>query len=254
MLNAERRAVILEALGRDGRVVASELSARFGVSEDTVRRDLRELAEEGLLHRVYGGAVRKSPVSAAYSRRKTESVPAKSAIGQTAAQFIKDGQVIFIDGGTTPFEVAAHLPPDLRVTVITHSLPVASVLAEHPSVHVVVLGGSLYKESLVTVGATTVDGYRAVRADVCILGIASIHPEIGVGLLNYEETEVKRAMVQASAEVIAVASKEKIDTSAPFLLGPVSIVTRLVTDAAVSDETLQAYREAGAEVVKPRAG
>src|ERR1700744_1066806 len=115
MLNAERRTIILEALSRDGRVLASELSARFGVSEDTVRRDLRELADEGLLHRVYGGAVRKSPTSAAYSRRKTESLPAKSAIGETAARFIKEGQVVFIDGGTTPYEVAAHLPPNLRV-------------------------------------------------------------------------------------------------------------------------------------------
>jgi DeoR/GlpR family transcriptional regulator of sugar metabolism len=253
MLNAQRRAIILDALGRDGRVVASELSARFGVSEDTVRRDLRELAEEGLLMRVYGGAVRKSPVSAAYSRRKTEFLPAKSAIGEAAVKFIRDGQVVFIDGGTTPLEVAAQLPVDLRITVVTHSLTIASALAEHPHAHVVVLGGNLYKDSLVMVGATTVEAYRQVRADLCVLGTASIHPQIGVGVLNQEEAEVKRAMVAGAAEVMVVASGEKLNTSAPFLVGPLSLVTRLVTDPEVADDALHAYREAGIEVVRPQA-
>src|SRR5258708_3440417 len=106
MLNAQRRAVILDALGRDGRGVASELSARFGVSEDTVRRDLRTLPEEGLLGGVPGGAVRNPRVPAPCPLRKTEFLPAKSAIGEAAVKFIKDGQVVFIDGGTTPLEVA----------------------------------------------------------------------------------------------------------------------------------------------------
>ena len=253
MLNTERRTIILEALGRDGRVAASELSARFGVSEDTVRRDLRELAEEGLLMRVYGGAVRKSPVSPAYSRRKTEFLPAKSAIGEAAAKFIREGQVLFIDGGTTPLEVAMHLSPDLRVTVVTHSLPVASALAEHPNAQVVVLGGSLHKEAMVMVGATTVAAYRQVRADLCVLGTASIHPQIGLGVLNQEEAEVKRAMVANAAEVMVVASGEKLNTSAPFLVGPVSLVTRLVTDPEVSDEAIREYRDAGVEVIRPEA-
>ena len=253
MLSSERRQAILETLGRDGRVLASELAARFGVSEDSIRRDLRELAEEGLLRRVYGGAVPRSPVSAAYSRRKTEFLPAKSVIGAAAARFVKEGQLVFIDGGTTPLEVAAHLPPNLAVTVATHSLSIASALAEHPAARVVLLGGALHKESLVTVGATTVDAYRQLRADLCVLGIASIHPQIGVGVLNQEEAEVKRAMVASAAEVMVVASGEKINTSAPFLIAPLSAVTRLVTDPSVPDEALDPYRQAGIDVVRPDA-
>jgi DeoR/GlpR family transcriptional regulator of sugar metabolism len=253
MLSSERREAILRALGQDGRVLASELSDRFGVSEDTVRRDLRELAEEGLLRRVYGGAVPRSPVSPAFSRRKTEFLPAKSAIGEAAARFIHDDQVVFIDGGTTPLEVAIHLPPELRITVVTHSLPVASALAEHPNIHVVVLGGILLKESLVMVGSTTVEAYRQIRADLCVLGTASIHPELGVGVLNQEEAEVKRAMVASAAEVMVVASGEKLNTSAPFLVCPLSDVTRLVTDPSASDDALHAYREAAVEVVRSEA-
>lgn len=253
MLNAERRSVILEALGRDGRVVASELSTHFGVSEDTVRRDLRELAQEGLLQRVYGGAVPKSPVSPAYDRRKTEFLPAKSAIGAAAAGFIKEGQVVAFDGGTTSLEVATHLPPHLRVTVVTHSLPVAAALADHPHAHVIVLGGMLWKESLVMVGAATVEAYRGIRADVCVLGVASVHPDLGVGVLNHEEAEVKRAMAAGATEVVVVASGEKLNTSAPFLVGPLSVVTRLVTDPGVPDDALRAFREAGVDVVRPDA-
>jgi DeoR/GlpR family transcriptional regulator of sugar metabolism len=251
MLSSERRKAILEALGRDGRVLASELSVKFGVSEDSIRRDLRELAEEGLLRRVYGGAVPRSPVSPAYSRRQTESLPAKSAIGRAAARLIKEGQVVFMDGGTTLLEVAANLPADLAVTVVTHSLPVAARLAEHPAARVVLIGGVLFKEALVAVGAATVDAYRQIRADVCILGVASIHPQLGVGGLNQEESEVKRAMVAQAAEVVVVATAEKINTSAPFALAPLSAVTRLVADAAVPDEALAAYRDAGVEVVRP---
>src|SRR3954463_7384478 len=251
MLNAERRAVILESLKKDGRVVASELSSRFGVSEDTVRRDLRELAEEGLLQRVYGGAVPRSPVSPAFSRRKQESIPAKSAIGAAAAEFIRDGQVVMIDGGTTPLEVATRLPAERRVTVVTHSLPVATALAEHPHAHVILLGGSLWKESLVAVGAATVEGYLHVRADLCVLGTASLHPEIGVGVLNNEEAEVKRAMIKGASEVMLVATAEKLNTSAPFIVGPASLVTRLVTDPGVPDDVVQAYRDVGVDVVRP---
>src|SRR5215212_7951469 len=101
MLNAERREKILEALGRDQRVLASELSALFGVSDDTIRRDLRELAEEGLLRRVYGGAVPKSPASPTYARRKDESPSAKAAIARAAVPFFREGQVVLFDAGTT---------------------------------------------------------------------------------------------------------------------------------------------------------
>ena len=250
LLNAERRAKILEALGRDQRVLASELAAQFGVSEDTVRRDLRDLAEQGLLRRVYGGAVPKTPASLTYAGRKGESTTAKAAIARAAVRFFRDGQVVFLDAGTTAVEVAMHLPPELKLTVVTHSLPVASALAEHPGSRVVVLGGTLLRETLATAGAETVEGYRRVRADVCVLGVASVHPEVGLGAFFHEDAEVKRAMVGAAAQVMAVASAEKLGTSAPFIIGPLSVVDRLVTDPSAPAETLRAYAEAGVEVVR----
>lgn len=249
MLTEERRRKILETLASDQRVVASTLAAEFGVSEDTIRRDLRELAEEGLLRRVYGGAVPRTPVAHTYAGRRSESVEAKSAIAATAARFLRPGQVVFFDAGTTATAVATHMPRDLALTVVTHSLPVASVLAEHPTVEVLMLGGRLLKESLSLAGAETVDGYRRIRADLCVLGTASVHPDIGLGVFAREDAEVKRAMVGASAAVMVVAAGEKLGTTAPFLVGPLSIVDRLVTDSTAPDAVLQSLRHAGIEIV-----
>jgi DeoR/GlpR family transcriptional regulator of sugar metabolism len=250
MLNAERRDKILEALGRDKRVLASEMATHFGVSEDTIRRDLRELAEEGLLRRVYGGAVPRSPASPTYARRKNESPTAKAAIARAAVPLFREGQVVLFDAGTTTLEVAAQLPPDLKLTVVTNSLPVASVLADHPATRVVVLGGVLLKETLATVGAETVEGYRRIRADVCVLGVASLHPDVGLGVFYHEDAEVKRAMVAAAAEVMVVAASDKLGTSAPFLVGPLSVVNTLVTDPAIPDDAVRAYTEAGIRVTR----
>jgi len=250
MLTHERRKRILETLASDQRVVASALAAQFGVSEDTVRRDLRELAEEGLLRRVYGGAVPRSPISPTYAGRRSESVAAKDVIATTAARFPRPGQVVFFDAGTTALAVATHLPRDLALTVVTHSLPVASALAEHPTVEVIMLGGRLLKDSLAMAGAGTVEGYRSIRADLCVLGTASVHPDLGLGVFTHEDAEVKRAMVEAAAEVMVVAAGEKLGTRAPFLVGPLSVVDRLVTDEAAPDEVIRALSREGMEIIR----
>ena len=182
MLSAERKRLILERAGQDGRVVASELSREFSVSEDTIRRDLRELASEGLLHRVHGGALPlpKPPVSVSYASRAAQAPEAKAAIARAAAALVRSGQVIAIDGGTTPLEVAQHLPADLHATVVTHSLPVLSALAGRPGIELIAIGGRVFGEALVTVGPVAVEAYRSIRPDVCFFGVAGIDVDAGV--------------------------------------------------------------------------
>src|SRR4051812_45826547 len=159
MLSAERKQLILEEIGQDGRVVAAELSRRFNVSEDTIRRDLRELAADGLLHRVHGGALAlpKAPVVQSYAARAQQAPEAKAAIAKAAAALARPGQLIAIDGGTTPLQVAQHLPPDLHATVMTHSLPVVNALVNHPHIELIAVGGQIMSETLVAVGPVTVD-------------------------------------------------------------------------------------------------
>src|SRR5689334_2830936 len=163
MLTAERRQAILELLRRDGKVVAADLSSSLAVSPDTVRRDLRELAEAGLLRRVHGGALPAAVGARPYAVRRGQAPAAKAAIARATAGLLRDGQVIILDAGTTTLEVARHLPPDLVATVFTNSPPIAVALAEHPTVEVSVLGGMLAKDAHAIVGAATLEALRRVR-------------------------------------------------------------------------------------------
>jgi len=250
MLTAERRRSIMHVLQRDGQVLASALSKDLHVSEDTIRRDLRELATAGVLQRVHGGALLRSPTPASFTVRQKQTAEAKVAIAKAAVQLIRQDQVIILDGGTTPLQVAQHLPTDLRATVITHSPPIAVALAEHPEIELIVIGGKLYKHEMVTVGAATVEAFRNIRADLCFLGVCSLHPEFGISTADLEESYVKRAMIAGAAQVVALTSADKLGIAAPFIIGPLSQLTHLVTERSVSDEVLTPYRSLGITIVR----
>lgn len=249
MLKHERHRMILDRLRADGRVLASSLSTELGVSDDTVRRDLADLAGTGVLQRVHGGAIPTSPIGGPYTAREQQGREAKQAIARAAAALVRDGQAVLFDGGTTARLVAEHLPPGLRATVLTHSPPIAEVLAEHPTVEVVLIGGRLQKASRVAVGAATVEALQMVRADVFVLGVCSVHPEVGLSTWDLEEAHVKRAMIASAAEVIALTTAEKLGTAARYVFGAASDLTHLVTDS--TDETLLApYAALGVTVVR----
>lgn len=250
MLNAERRQFILEKLHREGRVVASEVSITLKVSEDTIRRDLREMAEAGLLQRVHGGALPSSPASASFSARQEQASLAKVRIGKAAASLIKDGQIVILDGGTTALQVARYLPPELRATIITHSPPTALALAEHPSVEVILLGGQFDKRSLVAVGAATIEALNMVRADLYMLGVCSLHPEVGISTPDLQEAYVKRAMIAQAAEVVALASAEKLGTASHYVVGPLSELTHIITEQGLNEELLEPFRRLGITVIE----
>src|ERR1700726_1553659 len=156
MLTQQRKSHILEVLRRDGQVVAKKLSAALSVSEDTIRRDLREMAQEGLLQRVHGGALPSSPAIADFAGRELIAADGKVAIGRAAAKLIQPGQVVMLDGGTTARQVARHIPLDLKATIVTHSPTIATELFNHPNVEVLLIGGRLFKHSVVAVGAVAI--------------------------------------------------------------------------------------------------
>jgi DeoR/GlpR family transcriptional regulator of sugar metabolism len=249
MLTEERRQVILERLLSDGKVVAAELSSSLEVSADTVRRDLRELAEAGLLRRVHGGALPAAVGARPYAARLEQAPVAKAAIARATIRLLRRGQVILLDSGTTTLEVARHLPPELEATVITNSPPIAVALAEHPRVDVTVLGGMLAKDAQALVGAATVEALRSVRADVLVLGVCSLHPEVGITVNDLEESYVKRAMIANAAEVVAVSSADKLGSAGSYVVAPLGELTHLVTEQSASAEQLAEHRALGVEVV-----
>jgi DeoR/GlpR family transcriptional regulator of sugar metabolism len=247
VLTAERRQAILARVEREGRVVASELVTSLGVSDDTVRRDLRDLAEQGLLQRVHGGALASAPPIGSFTQRLEVSREKKAALAEAALPLLVGARVIVLDGGTTTFELARRLPLLYDGIVVTNSPPVASALANHPKAEVVLIGGRLLKDAQVAVGAAAVEAFRTVRADICVLGICSLHPDVGVTSPDGEEASVKRAMVASAGEVIALATADKLRTASPWVVAQLADIDHLVTDGA--GELSRPYTLAGIDVV-----
>ena len=250
MLTDERRSLILDRIRNHGRVLAADLTAELGVSVDTIRRDLRELDDAGLLRRVHGGALPRHGDASPFAARARRAPEAKASIARRAAECVRDDQIIVLDGGTTTLEVARALRDDLRAHVITTSPPIALALADHPGLEVTVVGGTLRPKALVTVGAAAIEALRVVRADVVFLGVCGLHPEIGVTTEDLEERHVKAAMIEGAAEVVALADHDKLGTAMPVVVAPISAVTRLVTDADVDDAAVAPYVDLGIEVVR----
>jgi DeoR/GlpR family transcriptional regulator of sugar metabolism len=249
MLTRQRQQHILNALRRDGQIVAKALSAELGLSEDTIRRDLRELAREGLLQRVHGGALPASPAMADLGVRRTVSVGEKRAIGRAAAALLKPGQVAFIDGGTTALELARCLDPRLRATVATHSPIIAAALAEHHGIEVILIGGRLFRHSMVSVGADAIEAISRIRADAYFMGATGIHPQAGLSTGDAEEAAVKRALMRAAAEIVVMASPEKLGAASPYVIAPVSQASVLITTRAMPPGDAEAYEALGLSVL-----
>ncbi len=230
MLTTHRKKAILAALKRDGQVIARALSESFGVSEDTIRRDLRELASDGLLQRVHGGALPSSPAAADFVQRQQISTVAKSAIARKAAELILPGQVVILDGGTTSVQLAKQLPSTLQATVVTHSPSIAVELVGHPHIEVVLIGGRLFKHSVVTVGAVAIEAIGHIRADVYFMGVTGVHPTAGLSTGDLEEAYIKRALAARAAEVVVLASAEKINAASAYVIAEVTAANTIVVE------------------------
>lgn len=249
MLAAQRKERILTTLRDEGRVVAKDVAAQLGTSEDTIRRDLRELAAEGLLHRVYGGALPLSPAVADFTVRTEIGRDAKAAVGRLAAGLVHPGQTVAVDGGTTAVQLVRHLPPDLRATVVTHSPTIAVELATHPTVEVIVVGGRLFKHSVVAAGAAAVEAIGQVTIDTFFLGVTGIHPVAGLTTGDADEAAVKRAWSRRAGETYVLGSGEKIGAASAFAVVPLSAVAAVLTDPAAPERGVLELREVGTEVL-----
>ena len=249
MLTSQRKQLILEKLGTEGQVQSKVLSMFFDVSEDTIRRDLRELAAEGRLQRVHGGALPSSSAIAPFAERQSVKMDAKKRVARKGVQLISSGQVVIVDGGTTTSELITLFPPDLRITVVTHSPSIALGLVDHPSIEVILIGGRLYKHSIVAVGAAAIEGIENIHADLFFMGVTGIHPEAGLTTGDFEEACIKRAFSGRAAETVVLASPEKINTASSFVIGDVSSVNTIVVEDNTDKEWIRAVSEKGVSVV-----
>lgn len=249
MLVEERKARLLRLLAKTGRIIATDESQAMGVSEDTIRRDLRELAKEGLLKRVHGGAVPASPAVAPFSSRMTISDAEKAEIGRYAAGMMENGQLVFLDGGTTALHVARNLSPGLRATIVTHSPNIAVELMSHETITVEIVGGRLYRHSVVTVGAATLSWLSRYRPDICFIGATGVHPEQGITTGDSEEAEVKRAIISLSGASYILASSEKVGAVSPFEIAEFKDIDAVIATPSADKNVVQGIKDRGCAVI-----
>jgi DeoR/GlpR family transcriptional regulator of sugar metabolism len=231
---AERKDRLLATLESHGKVSAKEAARALGVSEDTIRRDLRELAAAGLCRRVYGGALPIPAAQATYEERAMLNTSGKSRVAVVAARLVQPGMTFVLDGGTTALQVARELPQDLVATVVTHSPTVAVELLGKTNIETVLVGGRIYRHSVVASGAATVESAMRINADMFLMGVTGVNVELGLTTGDSDEAVVKRTFAQRSAETFVLASAEKIGAASPFLVLPLDAVSAVITDAPES--------------------
>lgn len=248
LLPDERRRIIRQRLSTQGRVLAADLAAELNASEDTVRRDLRELASSGLCRRVYGGALPVSPISGSFETRRHQHTERKAELARSAASLAEPGQLLFLDAGTTNLAIAAELATDARLTVATNAPSIACALLERPGVTVLQIGGLVSTHTGGALGARAMRDVQALTIDLCFLGACAIDAAAGIRAFDFEDAEFKRALVAASAMVVVAATSDKLGTTAPYQVLEARALDHLIVEADAPGELVATFERQGTRV------
>lgn len=248
MLKKERQAYILHQVNLHNKVLSSSLCAEINVSEDTIRRDLQELAEEGKIIKVHGGALSHSfnqvyfPTDGVYSQNQ------KQTIAQKAIGLISNGMFVLTSGGTTIMELARTLPPQLKATFISGSIPVILEYMHHPNIEVILIGDKISKNSKITVGSEAIAKIKQMKPDICFLGTNAIDLEHGVTDNDWEVVQLKKAMIESSKMVVLLSISEKINSVQPIKVCDLGDIDILITELDADDPIMRPYSDAGVKV------
>ncbi len=253
LLPEERERIILERLRTRGRVLASELALELNTSEHTVRRHLRNLADAGHCRRVYGGALLTSPADQPAAARMRESVARKASLADLAVSIVRPKQVILLDAGTTNVAIAAALPDNANLTVVTNSPEACARMLERPGFDVILIGGRVTKQVGGSVGATALLQVQQLKVDLCFLGACALDPIEGIAVFDAEDAELKRAMIKASGQVVVAMTSEKLMTSASFVVAPATAIDYLIVESELRADTLSEFEKVCGTVLVTRA-
>lgn len=191
-----------------------------------------------------------SPALANFAGRELLRHEGKIAIGIAAAAMIQPGQLVILDGGTTAREIARHLPLELEASVATHSPTIALELVQHRAIEVILIGGRLFKHSVVSVGAATIEAIGHLHADTFFVGVTGIHRRTGLTTGDYVEAAVKRALSHASTETIVLALSEKLNSASAYKIFGFEEISGLITERGTSDALLKPYRDLGITITR----
>ena len=247
----ERRESILEILNKNKRITTVELSKIFNIGEATLRRDLKELEERGLIQRTHGGAILVDNASeeVAFKEREIQKKDEKERIARFISQIVRNGETLMMDGGSTTLKVANALRVKNGLTIVTNSHLIANESLGYNGCRLILAGGELQEKTFVTVGPITDYTLRQFRADRVILGMSAMMIDEGFFTVNLHESEIKRTMMKCGKEVIVVMDSSKIGKMTFSFVSDFSTIDKLIIDDGISAEDIEKLESKGIEVI-----
>ncbi|WP_033565662.1 DeoR/GlpR family DNA-binding transcription regulator [Sphingobacterium sp. SYP-B4668] len=242
MLKEERQAYIIHQINLHNKVLSSDLSVQLNVSEDTIRRDLNELAENGQVLKVYGGALSKS-FQFPFQDGNVYAKESKKGIARKTISLIQNGMTVLVGGGTTVIELARIIPEDIQCTFFTISPLVALELAEKENIEVILVGGKLSRNTNIVTGAQVINELSEIKVDLCILGTNSLSIDDGITDSDWEVVQIKRAMIKCSHKVAILSIAEKLNSNQKMKVAPLRDVSFLVTDLDPAHPSLKEFNK-----------
>ncbi len=256
MYNIERKSEIINILEQNGKAYVNELAERFHASKETIRRDLREMEEDGVLKRTHGGAVLQSTNAAAPSEypvsvREIQRYQEKNAICKRAASHIRDGDIVFADNSSTCIYLTRYIPADIRVTILTNSikLMLESLNHRNPNHLIMCLGGVFNGSNLSLYGNMTLKTAGEFRPNKAFMSCTGIHPQSQLADSSVLEVDTKRLMIERAQEVYILADHSKFERSGQVYLCDISEVDYVITDNKTKKEDAAFLNEQGVELI-----
>lgn len=249
MLKEERQALIMRQINVHNKVLSADLSIELNVSEDTIRRDLKDMAEEGKILKVHGGAIGRSFHYPFNHNNEVYAQEAKQQIAEKAISLLKNDMVILTGGGTTLIELAKRIPETLRATFFTISPLVAITLADHPNLTVIGIGGQLSKNSNVHIGASVINQLNDVKVDLCLLGANGLSVQEGMTDSDWEVVQVKRAMIHTSKKLAILSIAEKLNSVQRMKVCDLNLIHYLITELPPESMFLSSYQNLDLELI-----
>lgn len=249
MLKRERQAYILHQINIHNKVLSSTLCQQMNVSEDTIRRDLQELADLGKIIKVHGGALSHGFSYAFPSGEDIYSLSQKKVIADKAVKLIEDGMFILTSGGTTILELARKLPKSLKATFITGSIPAVIEYCNHPNIEVILIGDKVSKNSKITVGGEAINRIRQINADLCFLGVNAIDYQAGITDNDWDVVQLKKAMIESAQKTVCLSIAEKVNSVQPIKVCEIDEIDVLITEEPPDSERLLPYAKKGIKII-----
>ena len=245
----ERHAFILHQVNLHNKLLSADLSHQINVSDDTIRRDLQQLADDGKIIKVHGGAISLSFHNGYHSSKEIYAYTQKRTIAQKAITLIKDGMFILTGGGTTIIELARALPSTLQATFISGSIPALFEYSNHPNIEVIAIGDKISKNSKIAVGLEAISKIKELKVDLCFLGVNAINVENGVSDNDWDVVQIKKAMIESTHRLVCLTISEKINSQQPIQVCDSKKINTLITELPADDLLLQPYVRAGITVI-----